>query len=363
MMLFSFFSLILVLIYWINRAVVLFDQLIANGQSAIVFFEFTALTLPNMMRLALPIASFAAAVYVANRLTAESELVVVQATGFSPYRMVRPVLTFGVLVFVLLSVLTHYLVPLSIQKLNQRRAEISENITARLLTDGQFLHPTAGVTFYIREITPDGQLQDIFLSDNRNPDRAVTYTARKALLIRRDEGPRLVMFDGMAQVLSGDGERLTTTRFEDFAYDISDFIDAFQSDGRIPDEVGTLELLRAAPALVAETGANRAQLLQEGHNRVNQALTALVTALVGFAALLVGNFSRFGRTKQIIGALIALAVLKGLDNAFSDMARRDEALWCLAYAAPLLGLVMAYAILWISARPALLKRRFRGALA
>ena len=35
--LFGFFALVLVLIYWINRAVRLFDELIANGQSAIVF--------------------------------------------------------------------------------------------------------------------------------------------------------------------------------------------------------------------------------------------------------------------------------------------------------------------------------------
>ncbi len=60
MVLFGFFSLVLVLVYWINRAVVLFDQLIADGQSATVFLEFTALTLPSVMRLALPLAAFAA---------------------------------------------------------------------------------------------------------------------------------------------------------------------------------------------------------------------------------------------------------------------------------------------------------------
>ena len=34
----------------------LFDQLIADGQSAWVFLEFTALTLPNVIRLVLPVA-------------------------------------------------------------------------------------------------------------------------------------------------------------------------------------------------------------------------------------------------------------------------------------------------------------------
>ena len=87
-MLFGFFALVLVLVYWVNRAVVLFDQLIANGQSAAVFLEFTALSLPNVIRIVLPIAAFAGTVYATNRLMSESELVVVQATGFSVRRAV-----------------------------------------------------------------------------------------------------------------------------------------------------------------------------------------------------------------------------------------------------------------------------------
>ena len=58
MVLFGFFSLILVLIYWINRAVVLFDQLIADGQSFNVFLEFSALSLPSVIQLAMPLAGF-----------------------------------------------------------------------------------------------------------------------------------------------------------------------------------------------------------------------------------------------------------------------------------------------------------------
>ena len=57
MVMFGFFSLVLVMVYWINRAVVLFDQLIADGQSAAVFLEFTALSLPSVIRLALPLAA------------------------------------------------------------------------------------------------------------------------------------------------------------------------------------------------------------------------------------------------------------------------------------------------------------------
>jgi lipopolysaccharide export system permease protein len=117
---FGFFALVLVLVYWVNRAVGLFDQLIGDGQTALVFLEFSVLTLPNVISLVLPIAAFAAAVFVANRLTQDSEMVVMQATGFSSFRLARPVLIFGLIVAAGLLVLTHVLVPASREALDRK---------------------------------------------------------------------------------------------------------------------------------------------------------------------------------------------------------------------------------------------------
>ncbi len=357
MMLFGFFSLVLVLVYWVNRAVVLFDQLIANGQSASVFVEFTALSLPNVIRLVLPVAAFAATIYVANRLSSESELLVVQASDFSPYRLVWPVVVFGLIVAALLSVLTHYLVPLSITELGKRQAEVSENITARLLNEGQFLHPSDGVTFYIREISPEGELRDIFLSDARNPNNQIVYTARQALLIRQETGPKLVMLDGMAQTYSAATGRLATTSFTDFAYDIGSLVDVLTPGARSIKQLPTRELIWATEAAQQETGASAAALMYEGHGRINQAVLAVVAALVGFSAMLVGGYSRFGLWRQILGAIVALIVLKSLDNAMADLARRDTALWPATYGASVVGLLVAPVLLWISDRPGLFRRR------
>ena len=190
MVLFGFFALVLVSIYWINRAVKLFDRLIGDGQTAMVFAEFTALTLPSVIRVVLPIAGFAATLYVTNRLSTESELTVMQSTGFSPWRLARPVLYFGLIVGVMVAMLANVLVPASLKQLQLRETEISQNVTARLLTEGTFLHPTDGVTFYIREIAPDGRMNDVFLSDRRDPSESVTHTAASAYLDAHRNRPR-----------------------------------------------------------------------------------------------------------------------------------------------------------------------------
>ncbi|HEY0275350.1 MAG TPA: LptF/LptG family permease, partial [Paenirhodobacter sp.] len=139
--LFGFFALVLVSVYWVNRAVSLFDKLIGDGQTAWVVLEFTLLTLPNVIRLVLPVAAFAATIYAVNRMSADSELVVMQATGASPWRLARPVAVFGLLIAALMMVLVHVLVPISRGRLAERQAEVSDDLTARFLVEGSFQHP------------------------------------------------------------------------------------------------------------------------------------------------------------------------------------------------------------------------------
>jgi lipopolysaccharide export system permease protein len=346
--LFGFFALVLVAVYWVNRAVGLFDQVIGDGQSALVFLEFTLLTLPNAIRLVLPIAAFAAVVYVVNRLMQESELVVVQATGFSAFRLARPVLYFGLCVMVMQLVLTNLLVPASQRILAERSDEISRNVTARFLTDGQFLHPAPGVTLFIREIAPTGELYDLFLSDERGGGARVIHTAAKAFLVRGEVAPKLVMLDGATQTLALDGGRLALTRFSDFTLDLAGLVDV-SSSGRVGlNALPTALLLRPTDALLAATGAEPAEVLEEGHARLASPLLAVAAALLGFAALLQGGFSRFGLWWQIV---LGVGLLIGIQMVWTwagAQALRSAAAWPMVYLAPVLGLILSAAMLaWV----------------
>lgn len=341
MTLFGFFALILVSVYWINRAVTLFDQLISDGQSAWVFLEFTALTLPNVIRLVLPVAAFVAAVYATNRLSSESELVVMMATGFSPFRLARPVLYFGLIVTLMVAVLSHILVPASRVRLADRRGEIAENVAARFLTEGAFLHPAAGITFYIRQITPRGELQDIFLADARTPGRSIVYTAERALLVKSDTGPKLVMFQGMAQTLAAEGQTLSVTRFADFSYDIGALIGGAAARTPSVEELPTPVLLTATEAGAKAYGTSRAAMLLEGHERLARPFLALVSALIGFATLLTGGFSRFGLWRQIGMAVGLLVFVQFLANGATGVVTRSPAAWPVVYLPVVAGLGIA----------------------
>lgn len=357
MVLFGFFSLVLVSVYWVNQAVVLFDRLIADGHSANVFLEFTALSLPNVIRMVLPMSAFAAAVYVTNRLSSESELTVVQATGYSPWRIARPVLMFGAVVALMMSLLTHYLVPASLEQLKLRENEISGNLSARLLREGAFLHPTKGVTFYIRDISEDGALRDVFLSDRRQSGRSVTYTAKEAYLLRDAEGPKLVMVSGLAQTFSENSGQLSTTTFNDFSYDISALITQRGSVSPKLRYLPTAQLLFDTQSAMELTDKPAGEVMEEAHGRINQALLCIVAALIGFSALLVGGFSRFGIGRQIIAAIFLLVLVKLVESAVTEPVGNNAALWPLIYAPSFVGLVIAFVLLWKTDHPYAFKRK------
>ncbi|MFN4056840.1 MAG: LptF/LptG family permease [Roseinatronobacter sp.] len=346
---FAFFTIVLVSVYWVNRAARLFDLVIGDGQSFWVFLELSALTLPNVVRVVLPLSSFAAAVYVALRLTRDNEMVVLQGTGLSFARLLWPVALFGSVVAAMLLVLMHVLMPLSRAQLAERQVEIAENVTARLLRAGEFLQPAEGIVVFLRDVTPEGKLVDVFLSDARSVSVRVEYSARSALLVPGPQGPVLVMLDGVALVYAHATGRLTTVGFDELTYDVGSLIGPA---GRRVDvrELPTPLLLDATSEAVAALGISEAEARFEIVSRFAQPALAVVTALIGFLAICLGQFSRLGAWRQVLGAVVLLAVIQLAANASAGAALRDPRLSLLGAVPVALGLVATLVMLWVTSR-------------
>ena len=360
--LFGFFALVLVSVYWINRAVSLFDDLLADGQTALVVLEFTLLTLPIVISVVLPVAAFAATAYGTNRLTSESELVAMQAVGLSPWRLARPVLVFGVFVGLLVAILVHGLVPMARARLAERETAIAENVTAQFLRPGEFQYPSDGVTLFIREIARDGRLLDLFIEDARNPDDQTIYTSEEALVVRKETGPVLVLLQGMSQNMRNESgsRRMSVVRFSEFSYDIGTMFSARDRRGQDLREYTTMRLLNPDQELLNATGATAGAAKREANERIAQPFLSPVSALIGFAALLIGGFSRFGVWRQVIWAILLLIFVQFLSNAGANQVGRNSGLWPLLYLPALTGSAICMALLWIAAKPRPLFRSRKG---
>ena len=355
--LFAFFTLLLVALYWVNRAVAVFEQIIADGQTARVFLELTVLSLPFIISEVAPVAAFAAAATVAHRMVGDSEMVVMQAAGFSAFRLARGAILFAALLGLAIAVLVHAIVPQSRVVLAERQAAITADVAARFLRDGAFQFPTPGVAFYIRRITPEGGLENIYLADTRDPAQSVTYTARAAILTQTGTGPKLLLRDGMVQVLDAD-RRLSVTRFADFGYDLGATLTpagmGLSDAGALP----TAALLAADAPAQAATGLSRAALLYRGQFRLAQPVFAAAAALIGFSSLLLGAFSRLGLWRQVLVGAVLLVAVYTLGTTAEGTGVRDARLAWLAWLGPLSGIGTAVFLLWLSQRT----RRVPGAV-
>lgn len=356
LILFGFFTLVLVGVFWITRSVSLFDRVISGGQSAMVFLEFTALTLPTLIRTVMPMAVFAAAVYATNRLSRESELTVMLATGSSPWRLARAVFLFGLVTGLMMAAISVFLRPASVEQLEQRQAEVAGDVTAQLLNEGEFLHPASGVTVYIGRIDLDGTLYEVFVSDRRDRASTVTYSSKTAYLVNNGGGIHLVMVDGVALRLDQQGRTLSSTLFEDASYDISELAHGNDMSQRSLEAIPTLELLENRQALTANEGFGEGELVDELHQRFSWIAICVAVAMAGYATLMLGSFSRFGLWPQIFGAFTILVLLEGVRGFVSPIVIDDPALWAVLYLPAVIGILISCLFLLIAGRPLLRKK-------
>lgn len=359
LVLFGFFTLVLVGVFWITRSVSLFERVISGGQSAMVFLEFTALTLPTLVRTVMPMAVFAAAVYATNRLSRESELTVMLATGSSPWRLGRAVVLFGVVAGLMMAIISVFLRPASVEQLERRQAEVAGDITAQLLNEGEFMHPARGVTVYIGRIDLDGTLNEVFVSDRRDKTNPASYSSSSAYLVNNGTGIHLVMVDGVALRLDQAGRTLSSTLFEDASYDISELTQDSDISQRSLEAIPTLELVRDIDSVAAADGYSMGHLVEELHQRFSWIAICVTVAIVGYATLMLGSFSRFGLWPQIFVAFTILVLLEGLRGFVSPVVIEDSRLWPLLYGPAVLGFSISALFLAIAGRP-LMRRRVRN---
>ena len=350
LVLFAFFTLVLVGVFWITRSVSLFDRVISSGQSAMVFLEFTALTLPTLIRTVMPMAVFAAAVYVTNRLSRESEMMVMLATGSSPWRLARAVLVFGLGAGLMMAVISVFLLPASVEQLEQRQAEVVGDVTAQLLNEGEFLHPAKGVTVYIGDIDLNRILHEVFVSDRRNEANPVSYSSTTAYLVSQSSGIHLVMLDGVALRFDQEGNTLSTTLFEDASYDISELTSNADIGLRSREAIPTVELLRDMEAVAKSDAHSIGQLVEELHQRFSWIAICVAVALVGYSALMLGSFSRFGLWPQIFAAFMILVLLEGVRGFVTSVVIDSPRLWFLLYLPALMGVALSGLFLSVAGR-------------
>ncbi len=88
-------------VIWVTQALHDIDLMTSQGQSILVFVGITGLIIPLLILVIAPIALLIAIAHVLNKMSTDSEIIVMNAAGMSPWLLFRAFLSVAVAVSLL----------------------------------------------------------------------------------------------------------------------------------------------------------------------------------------------------------------------------------------------------------------------
>ena len=183
-------------VVWIALALRQLNLVTTEGQDALTFVMMTTLALPNMMALIAPVALLVATIHTLNRLSGDSELIVLTASGANTWTIARPLLVLALIVATAVAAVNHYGMPWSLRLLRDYVIQMRSNLISQVIQPGRFSAPESGLTFHIRDRALNGELQGLLMHDARDPKTITSYLAEHGTIIKRDGQSFLLMHNG-----------------------------------------------------------------------------------------------------------------------------------------------------------------------
>lgn len=289
-------------IVWLTQMLRFIDFMLNRGLTLGDFLYLTGLMLPALLLIILPIALCIAVIFTYNRLTADSELIVLNAVGVSKLQLARPVLAMGACCAVVCYMLALFLMPIANKHFQDIRTFFRDKYASVLLEEEVFNSPIDGVTVFVRERGTDDTLKGVLLHDNRNPAETVTMLANRGRMEQTETGPRFYLVQGVRQQWK-EG-RVSWLTFDSYALDIAFFAQDIERR-RDPDERTIFELFSEPTA----TEKERAEMRAEAHHRLTWPLMTLALPMLAIAVLFSGEFNRRGQWRRIVIAAVSMLLV------------------------------------------------------
>ena len=315
------FALVLVSltgVIWITQALRGIDLMTSQGQTILTFLGITSLVIPALVLIIAPIALMIAISHTLNKLATDSEIIVMNAAGLSPYRLFRPFVYATCVVALMVAFIAAYLAPDGMRRIKQWDADITADVLTNILQPGRFAQLDTNLTIRIRERKPGGLLSGVFIDDRRDPKERVTIVADHGTVLKNASGSFLVLEDGNLERFEVGKRDPALVAFGRYAFDMSKFNQSHDVALGIRERY-LWELMYPQendPIYNQIPGQFRAEL----HDRFLAPIYPFAFAALTFAFLGTPRTTRQSRNFSIGGSIIAVFGLRMAGFACSVMA-------------------------------------------
>jgi lipopolysaccharide export system permease protein len=321
------FALVLVSltgVIWITQALRGIDLILT-------FLGITSLVIPALVLIISPIALMIAISHTLNKLATDSEIIVMNAAGFSPFRLFFPFFYATCVVALLVAFIAAYLAPDGMRRIKQWDAEITADVLTNILQPGRFAQLDQNLTIRIRERQPGGIMAGIFIDDRRDPKERNSIVAERGTVVKSGGETILVLEDGNLQRFETGKRDPALVTFARHGFDMSKFSNQGRDVTLGIRERYLWELVSPPeddPVYKAVPGQFRSEL----HDRIMAPIYPFAFAALTFAFLGAPRTTRQSRNFSIGSSILAVFGLRMAGFACSVMAVKSPVAPVVQYA-------------------------------
>ncbi len=327
-----------------QRLIHLIDLFANRGSPFSIILQMLGNLVPFYLAIALPAALFIGVLYAGSRLSSDSELDAMRASGISLTRLLVPVLGLAIVLMVVSSYLLGFLEPYTRFGYRALVHLVTETQWNSAIERGAFFTGFGGKTILISDISKGGhQLEKIYVKEENGNGGNVVLTAERGDLVKREDlSMALVLHNGIRMETSSTGDAAHAMTFEQLELPLESISpEPFRERGEKESELTFPELI------AAYRNTPNYLDMKDIKSEINERLTRTVSILfLPFLAFPIGISSR--RTsknmRMIVGVLFLIVYYEVLQFG-AAMVERGKlgpalALWlpCILFAAASLWL-------------------------
>lgn len=318
-----FITLVLSALVLLTQSLKFLDLIMNAGASGWSFWVISMLALPRFFEVIIPIGLMASVLFVYNRLTIDSELVVLRALGFSPYRLARPAIMLAGCFAIFLFFCMSWLSPIATAGMQSQRVYLKAQMSTLLFREGIFNQAGKGLMVYLRDRDSSGEMKGLVIYDGRKKDEnPSTVIAKRGMIVATDEGQQVIVYDGARQDYDREKRILNRLNFDQYTIDLPDENGPVRQRWREPEERTTFQLFN--PDMSDQRDAlSRKEFMTEIYKRMATPFMVLSFTIVALCLLLLGPVERRGQSRRILIAIGIMIVLQVLFLSFYNLAKQS----------------------------------------
>ena len=333
-------TLIASLVLWLVSALKFFELAVNGGAPLSIFLTLVALQMPGLIAVILPITLALMIGFVYNKLTAESELIVLRALGLSQWRLAMPALVLGGIVAATVFFLNAFIAPAANEQLKTLLDMSRTQYNGVPLNAGAFNAINDKLTIYVSRHEANGDLEGILIYQDQENGKRTAIVAKRGVLAEGEHGPEIVVYDGKRQEVDPRTGNAPFNEFKTAAIDLEQVQDELTKRWKEPSERTLPELLRGP--LDDRDAGHDAAFLGEAHTRIASPFFAIALTGVALVTLLGGRFDRRGQFRRLLVGFLVMLFLEMASIGLSNLARNHGIAIPLLYLLALLASAGAF---------------------